>query len=116
MATKNYNYQLIREKDDAVIFEGSYVKYFLEENYCAIFLQYPMERTTVKVCKRIPDKDTSYGYHKCRLVSRGINSPTVEIGKYVTVCDVTSEREAIEAVEANTKAESEIAALLQRLR
>lgn len=112
MATKISNYQLIREKNNAVLFEASYVKHFLEVNYCAMFLQYPVEHTVVKVCKRISDKDKSYGNHTCRLVSRGIDSPEVEIGKYIPICDVTSEHEAIEAVEANVKAEQTLMNLL----
>lgn len=112
MATKTSNYQLIRERDNTVLFEASYVKHFLEVNYCAMFLQYPMERTAVKVCKRIPEKDKSYGNHICRLVSRGIDSPEVEIGKYISICDVTSEQEAVEAVEANVKAEQALMNLM----
>ena len=106
------NYRLIREYDRKVIFEGSYTKHYLTP-YCAIFAEYPVPQTQILVCKRVADDDNGYGFNRCCLVSGGSTGTESEVGKYIPLCEVHTEKEATAAVEANQKAEEELLRILE---
>lgn len=112
MEKKVANYQLVRESDEKIVFEGAHTKHYLEAPYCAIFERYPATETRVMVCKRVAENDNGYGMLRCRLVSRGADSPAVEIGKYVPLREVRSEKEATDMVEGNQKSTENLIRIL----
>lgn len=97
-------YQLIRDTDKKIVFEGAYTKYYADTPYCAIFERYPAELTRVMICKKIGEEDTSHGYRPCHLISQGVSSPSITIGRYVPCGDAINEKDAEEKVLANLKA------------
>lgn len=110
---KTANYQLIRENDGTVRFEGAYVKYYPGSAYCAVFEHYPAKQTRILICRQIESDHAHYGHHRCRLQRVQSHTTPAEVGCYTVLCEVSSEEEATKAVEANRKGMEALQKILQ---
>lgn len=94
--------QLVRLFDNKTVFDAAYVKYFPNPDgpgmlpYCALFDEYPAIETTIKLCKKVEVDAAQGNMNACRLVSQG-----KDVGFYIPLATVHSEKEATNRVNAN---------------
>lgn len=99
---KTYNpkpYMLTKVKNSRIVLNAAYCKYYPQAPYVALFESYPAATTKVMLLRKVADDADSYGFRLCELCRRELDGSQKNIGRYVPVCTVTSEKEATEAME-----------------
>lgn len=99
---KTYNpkpYVLTKEKNSRVVLNAAYCKYYPHAPYVALFESYPAAVTKVMLLRKVADDADSYGFRLCKLCRKDLDGSQKDIGLYVSICTVNSEKEATEAME-----------------
>ena len=112
MSERVLPYALIRDKDNELMFEASYVKHYAE-GFCAMFEQYPSSCTKVLLCKKLTFRDSSYGFNLMRLVRRDNADESTNIGYYTQLALTTSEENATKLIQCEVAAELAIRTILE---
>lgn len=93
-------YQLIQSKTEKILFQANYVKYYPDTPFCAMFKEYPADKTEIWVCRRVDPEEQQYGFRLAMLLSHGAGG-TNKIGDYIKVFQASSEEEADNKLLAN---------------
>lgn len=96
-----YTYQLIRLRDDKLMFDAAYTKYYPDTPYCALFEEYPAVETQIQICKKAPEDADMSNKNYCKLVTPA----GVTVGIYTPITTARTEKDANSKVEANILSE-----------
>ena len=109
---KHNPYELIRAKSGNVYMTAAYCKYYLQLPYAALFEEYPASITKVVLLRRVEEHEqNSFGVRLCKLIHHQADGAAKEIGLYVPICTVSSEKEATEELEKNVRGKAAVAEL-----
>lgn len=104
-------YRLVQDITGEPVFQAAYVKYFPDTPYCALFLDYPAENTTVQLCRRIrPEESNLHGYNRCRLERTDSKD---SLGLWLRLGKAATEKEAIQKIEQQSRADEALQQLLK---